>query len=101
MLIPIQVGSSSKLGHVGSETRSLSQIIEKKPCVHSWGHSSDPKFIKLCQNIISKLSLKLDCVGSKTMSQDQIIEKPCVQSRGHNFDPIFMKLCQNVEPHNI
>ena len=40
--------SNSKLGHVGSKTRSLGQILEK-PCVHSRGHSFDPKFKKLCQ----------------------------------------------------
>ena len=42
--------SNSKLGHVGSKTRSLGQIIEK-PCVHSRGHSFDHKFMKLCQNV--------------------------------------------------
>ena len=41
--------SSSKLGHVGSKTRSLGQILEK-PCVHSRGHSFDSKFMKLYQN---------------------------------------------------
>ena len=40
--------SSLKLGHVGSKIRSLDQILEK-PCVHSKRHSSDPKFMKLCQ----------------------------------------------------
>ena len=29
--------TSSKMGHVGSKTRSLGQILEK-PCVHSRGH---------------------------------------------------------------
>ena len=42
--------SNSKLGHVGSKTRSLGQILEK-PCVHSRGHSFDRKFMKLCQNV--------------------------------------------------
>ena len=42
--------SSSKLGDVGSKTRSLGQILEK-PCVHSKRHSFDPKFMKLCQNV--------------------------------------------------
>ena len=41
--------SSSKLGHVGSKTRSLGQILEK-PCVHSRGHSFDSKFMELYQN---------------------------------------------------
>ena len=41
--------SGSKLGHVGSKTRSLGQILEK-PCVHSRGHSFDSEFMKLYQN---------------------------------------------------
>ena len=44
--------SSSILGHVGSKTRSLAQIM-KKHCVHSRGHSCDQKFMKLCQNVNS------------------------------------------------
>ena len=35
--------SGSKLGHVGSKTRSVGQILEK-PYVHSRGHSFEPKF---------------------------------------------------------
>ena len=60
MLIYIISRSSSKLGHVGSKTRSLGQIIGKKPCVHSRGHSFDPKFMKLMQ---SRSSLELGHVG--------------------------------------
>ena len=41
--------SSSKLGHVGSKTRSLGQILEKN-CVHSRGHSFDSKLMELYQN---------------------------------------------------
>ena len=48
MLIIIISRSSSKLGHVGSKTRLLGQILEK-PCVHSRRHSFYPKFMKLCQ----------------------------------------------------
>ena len=50
MLIIIMSRSSLKLGHVGSKTRSLGQILEK-PSVHSGGHSFDLKFMKLYQNI--------------------------------------------------
>ena len=50
MLIIIISRSSSKLGHVGSKTRLLGQILEK-PCVHSKEHSFDPKFMKVCQNV--------------------------------------------------
>ena len=38
-----------KVGHVGSETRSLRQILEKA-CVLSSRHSFDPICMKLCQN---------------------------------------------------
>ena len=50
LFIVIISRSSSKLGHVGSKTRSLGQILEK-PCVHSRGHSFDHKFMKVCQNV--------------------------------------------------
>ena len=50
MLINIMSGSNSKLGYIGSKTRSLGQILEK-PCVHSRGHSFDSKFMKLNQNV--------------------------------------------------
>ena len=80
----MKLRSSSKLGHVGSKTRSLGQILGK-PCVHSRGHSFDPKIIKLCQN-----SLKLGQVGSKTKSLGRILEKHCAHSRGLCFDPNFM-----------
>ena len=46
MLMIIISRSSSKLGHVGSKTRSLGQILEE-PCVHTQRHSFDPKFMKL------------------------------------------------------
>ena len=70
MLIPIKSRSNLKLGHFGSKTRMLGQILEK-PCVHSRGHSFDPKFMKLCQNvrmlipIISRSSLKQVLFGQK------------------------------------
>ena len=34
----------------GQKLRLLGQILEK-PCVHSRGHSFNPKFIKLCRNV--------------------------------------------------
>ena len=46
--------------------------------------------------IESQTSLKMGQVGSKTWSQDQILEKPCVDSRGHIVSLIIMKLGQNV-----
>ena len=99
MLIIIISRSSSKLGHVGSKTRSLGQILEK-PCVHSRGHSFDHKFMK-ADNIISRSSLKLGHVGSKTRSLGQILKKSCVHSRGHSFDHKFMKVYHDDNNHNI
>ena len=40
---------SLKMGHVGSKTRSLGQMIEK-PCVRSRGHIYSPKIMKLVEN---------------------------------------------------
>ena len=51
--------------------------------------------------IMSRSSLKLGHVGSKTRSLGQILEKPCVHSRGYSFDLKFMKLNQNANDHNI
>ena len=45
MLVIIISKSCLKVGHVGSKTRSLGQILEK-PCVHSRGHRFDHKFTK-------------------------------------------------------
>ena len=39
-----------KKGHVGSKIRSLGKIFVK-PWIHSRGHSYDPIFLKLCQNV--------------------------------------------------
>ena len=50
MLMIIISRSSSKLGHVGSKTRSLDQILEK-PCVHSRGHTFDSKLKNFNQNV--------------------------------------------------
>ena len=48
MLIIIMSRSDLKVGHVGSKTRSLGQILEK-PCVHS--HSFGSQVRKLYQNV--------------------------------------------------
>ena len=103
MLMIIISRSGSKVGHVGSKTRSLGQILEK-PCVHSRGHSFDPKFMKFVRLliiIISRSMLKLGHVRSKTRSLGQILEKPCVHSGGHSLDSKLKKLYQNVYDHNI
>ena len=103
MLIIIMSRSRLKLGHVGSKTRCLGQIL-KKLCVHSRGHSFDSKFMKLIRMLMIKIyrpSLKLGHVESTTRSLDQILEKPCVHSRGHSFDSKFMNLCENSNDHII
>ena len=49
-----------KLGHVGSKTRSLGQILEK-PCVRSRGHIFSPILMKLGQNVcLDKISNKFE-----------------------------------------
>ena len=51
MLIIIMSRSILKLGHVGSETRSLGQILEK-PSVLFRVHTFDSKLTKLYENVI-------------------------------------------------
>ena len=49
MFVLTKSRTSSKMGHVGSKTRSPSQILEK-PCVGSRGHIFSPIIMKLGQN---------------------------------------------------
>ena len=51
MIILTKSRLSSNMGHVGSKTRSVGQIMEK-PCEHSRGLSFGPKFIKLSRDWI-------------------------------------------------
>ena len=98
MFVLIKSQTSSNLGHVGSKTRSLGQILEK-PCVCSRCHILSQILVKFGPNVcLDKISdnSKFCHVGSKTRSLGQILEKPCVRSRGHIFSPILMKLGQNV-----
>ena len=85
------------MGHVGSKTSSVGQILEK-PLVRSRDHLFSSIIMKLGQNVLMKCltSMKIGYIGSKTSSVGQILEKPCVLSRGHIFGPIIMKLDQNV-----
>ena len=87
-----------KLGHEGSKTRSLGQILEK-PCVCSRCHIFSQVLVTFGPNVcLDKISDKFEIgsCGAKTRSLGQILEKPCVRSRGHIFSSILMKLCQNV-----
>ena len=65
MLIMKMSRSGLKLGHVGSKTRSLGQILEK-PFVYFRGQSFDSKVLKLIRMLmikISRSSLKLGYGG--------------------------------------
>ena len=68
------------MGHVGSKTRILGEILEK-PCVHTRGQIFCLIIMKLGQNVCldeSQPSSKMGHVRSKTSSLGQILEKPCV-----------------------
>jgi hypothetical protein len=60
MIVLMKSRTSSNLGHVGSKSRSLGQIIEK-PCLHSRGHNIDSIFIKLAHNdCLDEVSVKFE-----------------------------------------
>ena len=91
-------GTSLKMSHVGSKTRSLGQILGK-PCVHFIGHIFSLIIMNLRQNVcLDEISdvFKMGHVGSKTRSLGQTLEKTYVRSRDHIFSLIIMKLGQNV-----
>ena len=50
MFVLIKSGMSSKMGHVGSKTRSLGQMLEK-PSVRFRGHIFNPIIMKCDQNV--------------------------------------------------
>ena len=62
---------------------------------------SSRHLVRMLIILISRSSLKLVHVGSKTRLLGQIIETPCLHYRGHSFHTKFMKLCQNVNPYEI
>ena len=62
---------------------------------------SSRNFVRMLILIISRSSLKLGHVRSKTRSLDQILEKLCVHSRVPSFVSNVMTLCQIVNHHNI
>ena len=48
------------MGHVGSNTRSLGQFLEK-PFVHTRRHSLEPKFANLCQSVyLDKIKARIE-----------------------------------------
>ena len=80
------------MGHDGSKTWLLGQILEK-PCVGSRGHIFSPIIMKLghsiCLDEVSDKFEKGSC-WSKTRSLGQTLEKPCISSIDHIFSPIIM-----------
>ena len=101
-----EISDKFDIGSCVVKTRSLDQILDK-PCVRSRGNIFGTMVMKLIFRytwnlirmfalMISRMSLKMDHVKSKTRSLGQILEKPCVLSRGHIFSLIIMKLDQNV-----
>ena len=86
------------MGHVGSKTKSLGQILEK-PFVRSRGHIFSLIIMKLGQNVcLDKISddFEMGHVRSKTRSLGQVLDKPCVRCKGHIFSQIIIKPGQNV-----
>ena len=60
MFILMKSGLELYLGHLGSETRSLGQIIEK-PCVDNSGHSFHQILMKFGKNVC----LVKICIGNE------------------------------------
>ena len=50
MVVLMKSRTSWKIGHVGSKTKSLGQMLEK-PCVRSRGHNFSPIIMKHGQNV--------------------------------------------------
>ena len=86
------------MGHVGTKTRSLGQILEK-PFVRSRGHIFNQIIINLVRIFVlmkSGMNLKMGHVRSKTRSLGHILEKQYICSMGHIFSLTIMKLDQHV-----
>ena len=65
MFILIKSRPELIMNHARLKTRSLRELLEKL-CVHSRGHSFDPIFMKLCQNVYlneTRPELKIGHVG--------------------------------------
>jgi len=58
-------------------------------------------FVRMFVLTISRPSLNVGHVGSKTRSPGQILGSSCLHSRGHICNPMLMKLHQNVYLDNI
>ena len=96
--------TSMKMGHVGSKTRSMGQIL-KKPRVRSRGNIFSPIIMKLLTMFVlmkSRTSLKIGHVWSNESCQVKTtvirsnIKKHCVRFRGNIFCLIILKRGQKV-----
>ena len=87
--------TSLKMSHVGSKTRSPSQIL-RKSCVRSRGHIFFFSLVRVFALMIYWVSLKMGLIESKTRSAGQTLEKPCVRPKGHIFSSVLFKDGQNV-----
>ena len=79
----------SRRRFTGANCDVMTYGARKKTCVNSKRHSFDPSswnFVRLFIIIISRSSLKVRHVRSKTRSLGQILEKPSVPYKGHSFD---------------
>ena len=77
MFTSMKYPTSLKVGHVGSKTMSLGQILEKH-CLRSIGHIFSLMLVKLGQHVfLSEISDELEkgYVGSNTRSLGKILEK--------------------------
>jgi len=83
------------LGHLGSETRSLGQIIEK-PCEDNRGHSFHQILMKYGQNVcLVKIWARIEFGSSRVknkVTRSKFKKKTCVDRRDHSFHPILIKL---------
>ena len=80
MFVLIKSQTSLKLGHVGSKTRSLGQILEK-PCVCSRGHIFSQILMKLSKNVcLDKISDKFEiglCGVKKQVTRSNLRKTLC------------------------
>ena len=92
MFASIKSWTCLKLGHVGSKSMSLGQILEKR-CVCPRTLSFSPILMKLGQNVcLNEILDEFENVVKNLVTS----EKPCVHSRGHVFSSILLKSGQNV-----
>ena len=73
---------SVKISHVGSKTRSLSQILEK-PCVHSRGQIFSPIIMKPGQNVCRDEISRVPTCQGKVREKWKFLK---VREMSGNFD---------------